>query len=72
MHIFSFQKDGISPVFCILSENEEASITDMDNVSLSLNIPTVSPIQSYVFARVGIRIDGVKGMIFSPVKKLAF
>ena len=72
MHIFSFQKDGISPVFCILSENEEASIPDMNNVSLSLNIPTVSPIQSYEVARVGIRIDGVKDMIFSSVKKLAF
>ncbi len=49
-----------------------ASITDMNNVSLSVNIPTISPTQNYIFARIGIKIAGVEDMIFSPVQKLNF
>lgn len=54
------------------SEIDGASITDMNNVSLSVNIPTISPTQNYVFARIGIKIDGVEDMIFSPIQKLTF
>ena len=54
------------------SEIDGAGITDMNNVSLSVNIPTISPTQNYVFARIGIKIDGVEDMIFSPIQKLTF
>ena len=54
------------------SDISGASITDMNNVSLSVNVPSISPTQNYVFARIGIKIDGVEDMIFSPVQKLSF
>ena len=54
------------------SEIDGAGITDMNNVSLSVNIPAISPTQNYVFARIGIKIDGVEDMIFSPIQKLTF
>lgn len=54
------------------TEIDGASITDFNNVSLGVNIPTISPTQNYVFARIGIKIDGVEDMIFSPVQKISF
>ncbi len=49
-----------------------SSLTNLNNLTLSVNIPTISPIQNYVFARIGIKISGVEDMIFSPVQKLTF
>lgn len=45
-------------------------ITDMNSISLSMAIPSITPAQNYVFARVGIKIAGVEKMIFSPVQKV--
>jgi hypothetical protein len=47
-----------------------ADITDPANVALSVTVPALSPAQSYVYARVGLKIAGVEDMIFSPVVKL--
>ena len=47
-----------------------ANITDMNNVSLSVKVPPMVPTQSYVFARIGLKIKNVEKMIFSPVVKL--
>lgn len=47
------------------------SITDPNNISLSVDVPTITPAQNYIFARVGIKIAGVEKMIFSPVQKIA-
>jgi hypothetical protein len=45
--------------------------TDWANVSITTgSIPVISPTQNYVFARVGVKIDGVEDMIFSPVTKV--
>lgn len=49
-----------------------SSLTSLNNLALSVNIPTISPIQNYVFARIGIKISGVEDMIFSPVQKLTY
>ena len=49
-----------------------AAITDPDNILLSVTIPTITPTQNYVFARIGVKIDGVEDMIFSPVVKISF
>ncbi len=49
-----------------------SAITDPNNVSLSVTIPTITPIQNYVFARIGLKIAGVEDMIFSPIQKIAF
>jgi hypothetical protein len=49
-----------------------ASITDINNISLSVAIPTIVPTQNYVFARVGIKLIGVEDMIFSPLVQVSF
>ena len=48
------------------------AIMDPNNVTLSVNIPGISPTQNYVFARIGLKIAGVEDLIFSPVQKLSF
>lgn len=45
-------------------------ITDFNNISLSVNIPSIIPAQNYVFARIGVKISGVEDMLFSPVQKI--
>lgn len=47
-----------------------ADITDPANVALSVTVPALSPAQSYVYARIGLKIAGVEDMIFSPIVKL--
>ncbi|RYY21899.1 MAG: DUF3823 domain-containing protein, partial [Chitinophagaceae bacterium] len=47
-------------------------ITNPDAISMTVNVPTISPVQNYVFARIGLKIQGVEDMIFSPVVKLTF
>lgn len=49
-----------------------SAITDPNNVALSVNVPTMSPTQNYVFARIGVKTTGVEDWIFSPVVKLSF
>lgn len=49
-----------------------ADITDPANVTLSVNIPGMTPAQNYIFARIGLKIDGVEDRIFSPLVKLSF
>lgn len=45
-------------------------ITDMNNISLNVNVPAITPAQNYVFARVGLKIAGVEDMLYSPVQKV--
>lgn len=45
-------------------------IMDMDNISLGVDVPAITPAQNYVYARVGVKISGVEDMLFSPVQKL--
>ncbi|MGN7722937.1 DUF3823 domain-containing protein [Chitinophaga sp. 22620] len=45
-------------------------ITDLNNVTLSANIPALIPAQSYIYARIGLKVSGVEDMIFSPVVRL--
>ncbi len=51
-------------------ELADSAITDPANISLSVTIPSITPAQNYVFARVGLKISGVEDMIFSPLQKL--
>jgi hypothetical protein len=46
------------------------AITDPANIRLNVVVPTIVPAQNYVFARVGVRIEGVQNMIFSPLQKI--
>ena len=47
-----------------------ADITNPNNVVLGVTIPTLTPSQSYIYARIGLKIAGVEDRIFSPVKKI--
>lgn len=47
-----------------------SAITDPNNITLSVAVPTITPTQSYVYARVGIKIANVEDMIFSPLQKI--
>lgn len=47
-----------------------SGITDPNNITLSVAVPTLVPTQNYIFARVGIKIANVEDMIFSPLQKI--
>lgn len=49
-----------------------SAVSGLNNVSLTVNIPTITPTQNYVFARVGLKIAGVEDMIYTPVTKVSF
>jgi len=48
-----------------------AAITDPNNITLSVTVPGTGS-QTYVFARIGLKIAGVEDLIFSPVTKISF
>ncbi|WP_421940439.1 DUF3823 domain-containing protein [Pedobacter sp.] len=48
------------------------AIADLNNLNMSVTIPSLVPTQNYVFARIGVKIAGVEDMIFSPSQKVTF
>ncbi|MDB5010457.1 MAG: hypothetical protein JWQ06_1246 [Mucilaginibacter sp.] len=46
------------------------AITSLSNVTLNVTVPTLSPTQNYVYARVGIKITGVEDLMFSPLRRI--
>jgi hypothetical protein len=64
---FVSTNDNIASISINASE-----ITDLNNVNLSVNIPSIVPTQNYVFARVGVQIAGINSWVFSPIQKLTF
>jgi len=55
----------------VREEDVTINMDDLNNVSLSVNVPAV-PLsnQSYVYARIGVKIAGVDDLLFSPVEKM--
>lgn len=51
-----------------------SSITDPASINLNVEIkmPTGQATQNYVFARIGLKIEGVEDMIFSKIQRLNF
>jgi hypothetical protein len=49
-----------------------AAITSLNNISLTVNVPSITPTQNYVYARVGLKIAGVEDRIYTPVTKVSF
>lgn len=45
-------------------------ITDMSDINLSVEVPTMTPTQDYVFARIGVKTTAVEDMIFSKIEKI--
>ena len=46
------------------------AIADPNNISLEVTVPTLTPTQNYVFARIGVKTVDVEDWIFSPVQKI--
>ena len=49
-----------------------ADITDMNNILINVAVPSITPTQNYVYARIGLKIAGLEDMIFSPVQRISF
>lgn len=47
-----------------------SDITDPNNITLHVTVPSINPVQNYIFARVGVKIANVEDMIFSPLEKI--
>jgi len=47
-----------------------SAITDPNIISLSTSVPTLVPTQTYVFVRIGLKIQGIEDLIFSPIVKV--
>lgn len=47
-----------------------ASVVAGNTITLNTTVPALTPTQNYVFARIGLKIEGVEDMIFSPVVKV--
>jgi len=53
------------------AEISGGAIADPNNISMNVAVPGIAP-QTYVFARIGLKIAGVEDLIFSPVLKVNF
>ena len=49
-----------------------ADIVDVNNISLAVTVPAIIPTQTFVYARIGLKIAGLEDMIFSPLQKVTF
>jgi len=49
---------------------QAADIDDLSNVSLSVAIPDLVRAQNYIYARIGVKIEGVEQMIYSPIQQI--
>lgn len=49
-----------------------SDITNPNNITMSVAVPNISPIQDYVYARIGLKIAGVEDMIFSPLTRIVY
>ena len=50
----------------------DADLSDLSNLSMSVDIPedAKKPDQDYIFARIGVKVEGIEDMIYTPVEKL--
>ncbi len=53
------------------AEISGAAIADPNNISMNVTVPGIAP-QTFVYARLAIKIAGVEDLIFSPVQKVNF
>lgn len=47
-------------------------IIDVNNIALTVTVPALTPAQTYVYARIGLKIAGLEDLIFSPLQKISF
>ncbi len=49
-----------------------SAITDPNNINLTVAVPSITPTQNYVFARIGVKIAGIEDLLFSPLKQISY
>lgn len=54
------------------AEIDGPGIIDPNNIALTVAVPSITPAQNYVFARIGLKMAGVEDRIFSPLVKVQF
>lgn len=54
----------------VSAELAGSAVVSGTTVTLKATVPAITPTQNYVFARIGLKIQGVEDMIFSPVVKV--
>lgn len=47
-------------------------VKDLNNISMTVDVPAISPAQPFVFARVGVKVKDVEDMVFSKVEKITY
>lgn len=57
-----------------LAQVDVADLSDLDNLNMSVEIPTdpKKPDQNYIFVRIGVKMVGIEDMIYTQVQKLEF
>lgn len=57
-----------------IAQVDAEDISDLNNISMSVEIPSdpTKPDQNYIFARIGVKIEGVEDMIYTQVEKITF
>ena len=55
-----------------ITNKDGAEVKDMNSISLSVNVPAISPAQNFVYARVGVKMKDVEDMVFSKVEKITY
>jgi len=54
------------------AESNSTDVSDITNISASVEIPQFEKTQNYIFARIGVKIAGVEDLLFSPTEKITF
>ena len=52
------------------TDRSGGDIADPAAISLTVDVPTIVPTQNYIFARIGVKIDGVEDRIYSQVQRI--
>tara|TARA_R110002020_G_scaffold114593_3_gene263574 strand:+ start:98641 stop:99351 length:711 start_codon:yes stop_codon:yes gene_type:complete len=55
-----------------IAQANSGDVSNLGNITVSVALPEISPAQNYVFARIGVKIEGVEDMLFSPTERLTF
>ncbi|MBS7562795.1 DUF3823 domain-containing protein [Mucilaginibacter sp. Bleaf8] len=61
---------GGSDYSIVATDLAGSAISNLNSVSMSATVPAIAPTQNYAFARIGLKVQGIEDMIFSPVQKI--
>lgn len=57
-----------------IAQVDAADLSNLGNINMSVEIPSdpKKPDQSYIFARIGVKVAGIEDMIYTQVQKIEF